>query len=219
MSPVIMHEIKNHIGDNDDYKTARKLASYVSENKDRLQELKLLNKKDNDVFACMNLVDRQCQKFKEYCEMSVDIGYGDCCNVFEAYAKRLPPFSEKGKKNEFPDAIAIEAVRSYLEDTPCEYLLVVSADGDWANSFKDNESVFLCDTIDDALKEINKSGKGLSEKDIHTIIGSILGRIKFEARRLLLPENYALMGYRAEIDADAEDIQNVELLQSGSQAK
>jgi hypothetical protein len=95
--------------------------------------------------------------------------------IFKAYFEARPPFSNAAKKNEFPDAFASAALRTWVTEGGKGKVYVVSNDKDWRRlcqegdefihiaklpelleKFADSEAVisFLRNTIDERREEI-----------------------------------------------------------------
>ena len=71
--------------------------------------------------------------------------------LLDAYFGATPPFSIKGKKNEFPDAISLLALENWAK-TENTHVLAVSNDGDW-KSFADKSDWIDCyDSVTSAVK-------------------------------------------------------------------
>lgn len=76
----------------------------------------------------------------------IDVG-----SVFDRYFSNQPPFSVNSKKkNEFPDAFALETVKKWASDNDRD-VLVVSSDKDWENFSENCPSMIFCDDLAKAL--------------------------------------------------------------------
>lgn len=85
--------------------------------------------------------------------------------VFDAYFNAQPPFEKEAKKNEFPDAFALEAIKNIsLERSYSVY--VISADGDMI-SFAEKEETFIpLNSIDQLIDLVVRNDEELSEPTI-----------------------------------------------------
>ena len=93
------------------------------------------------------------------CEVLDDTSLVDVATVFGAYFDRLPPFSH-GKKAEFPDALALQALDRVATDRRTG-LLVVSEDGDWRAFCEQSQRLYLVTKVEKALSLINDAPLGL----------------------------------------------------------
>ena len=74
-------------------------------------------------------------------------------DVVGSYFHQAPPFSSKGKKNEFPDAIALLSLEAWAE-TNDEVILAVSNDGDWKTYCESSERFGLKEDLGDAIASL-----------------------------------------------------------------
>jgi len=82
--------------------------------------------------------------------------YADLGNVLERYFINEPPFAEAGKKkNEFPDAIALNAIESWAEENDAQ-VLAVSTDKDWEAYCKGSSYLTYMSELGDALDIFNR---------------------------------------------------------------
>ncbi len=79
--------------------------------------------------------------------------------MFGAYFEGQPPFS-RGKKAEFPDALALHALdrEAAIRQTG---FLVVSEDGDWRAFCENSQRLYLVPKVEKALSLINNAPLGL----------------------------------------------------------
>ncbi|MEI8714778.1 PIN domain-containing protein [Mesorhizobium sp. ISC11] len=105
------------------------------------------------------------QRFTKYvhdtgCTILDDVKLVDTATIFDSYFSGTPPFGSGKKKDEFPDALALNA----LEATALEQdtrILVVSKDGDWHAFCESSERLFLLPDIERALAILNDAPLGL----------------------------------------------------------
>ena len=72
----------------------------------------------------------------------------DAKKVFNDYFKRSGAFKESGKKDEFPDAFAIDSIVKYCASRE---LIVVSDDKDWENCLFGSPNIQLLKTKYDVI--------------------------------------------------------------------
>lgn len=105
------------------------------------------------------------QRFTKYvddtgCTILDDVKLVDTATIFDSYFSGTPPFGSGKKKDEFPDALALNA----LEATALEQdtrILVVSKDGDWHAFCERSERLFLLPDIERVLAILNDAPLGL----------------------------------------------------------
>lgn len=75
----------------------------------------------------------------------------DVAQVLQDYFSSKPPFGRSAiKKNEFPDAIALQALANWAQETGV-VLLAVSKDADWKNFAKTSKHIVVIDDLAQAL--------------------------------------------------------------------
>lgn len=107
------------------------------------------------------------QRFAKYvndtgCEVLEDTELVDTSKIFNSYFAKEPPFGSGKKKDEFPDALALNA----LEETAKQRgtgVLVVSKDGDWRAFCEQSQRLFLLPDIERALALVNDAPLGLRQ--------------------------------------------------------
>jgi hypothetical protein len=72
--------------------------------------------------------------------------------ILNDYFAGVAPFATGNKKNEFPDAFAIAAIRRWCE-TQDRVIFVVSGDGDWKAAFKNTQGIQYRSNIEALLEE------------------------------------------------------------------
>lgn len=75
--------------------------------------------------------------------------------ALELYFSERPPFRSKGKKAEFPDAIALLSLEAYARREG-QKILAISGDKDWADFCETSDWIDLVPTVREALKPIFK---------------------------------------------------------------
>lgn len=97
--------------------------------------------------------------FRDYlhttnCEVLDDTHLVDTATIFDAYFAGTPPFGAGTKKNEFPDALALNALER-VADRRGKGIIVVSKDGDWRSFCSNSKHLYLVSEIERALSLIN----------------------------------------------------------------
>ena len=113
-------------------------------------------------------------------------------------------FHKVGILVEFPDAFVIESAKVYLASHVKDTLLVVSDDEDWKRAFDNTERAILCPSIKEAVKQINKTEKILSENQISTLLKINLKDLKILLEEEFNQSTYLLDGFSH--DDDNEDL-------------
>jgi hypothetical protein len=75
--------------------------------------------------------------------------------ILEKYFKNEPPFASKGKKNEFPDAIALLSLESWAKEKG-KKILAVSNDDDWKTFAKDCQYIDVVEDLAKAMALLNE---------------------------------------------------------------
>lgn len=78
--------------------------------------------------------------------------------VLDKYFKNEPPFASKGKKNEFPDAIALLSLEAWAVDKG-KKILAVSNDGDWKAFADQCRQIDVVDDLGKAMARLNDLAK------------------------------------------------------------
>lgn len=91
--------------------------------------------------------------------------------ILSAYFGKTPPFSNLGKKDEFPDAISLLALETWAKEEK-KKILAVSKDGDW-KAFSDQSEWIDC--IDDLAAAMSKlvSAAEAAEAEARTLLTGI----------------------------------------------
>ena len=94
------------------------------------------------------------------CEVLVDTDLVDTRTVYDAYFAGDPPFGSGRKKDEFPDALALNALERTAADRKTN-ILVVSQDGDWRAFCEKSKRLFIVPEIERALNFVTNAPLGL----------------------------------------------------------
>ncbi len=81
-------------------------------------------------------------------------------DVIKAYFKGDPPFSAKGKKNEFPDAIALLSLEAWAEENN-KRILAVSRDGDWESYAQTSQRIDVVKDLGDAMASLTQHAEAV----------------------------------------------------------
>lgn len=90
------------------------------------------------------------------CEVIDDTALVDTSTLFDGYFAGSPPFGTGKKKNEFPDALALNALEATAAARDIA-ILVVSKDNDWMAFCEASDRLFLVQDIERALALINNA--------------------------------------------------------------
>jgi hypothetical protein len=77
-------------------------------------------------------------------------------SVFDKYFAQQPPFGDKGKKNEFPDAFACAALKVWCTKNKSR-MYVVSADPDWRRACTNEPTLVHLQRLDELLEQFADS--------------------------------------------------------------
>ncbi|MBQ3597250.1 MAG: DUF4935 domain-containing protein [Clostridia bacterium] len=175
---VLHREIEKHIPDSAIVARLTKLTNLLERNFETLLSLGVQNTSFIDEIKNSNICHKVKEKFEEYYTTAQQLPYPDAKQVFDAYFSTKPPFAESGnKKKEFPDAFVIEAVKNYLKNDETRTLLIISKDTDWKNALSNEENVLFAESIDDAMKILQKE-QGIIEKIINICEEELINQIE-----------------------------------------
>lgn len=124
--------------------------------------------------------------------------------VFKKYFSNKPPFSNKKKKNEFPDAFVIEQ----LEGMKLDKLYLVACDPDFDSWAESQENVVLMKSIKDLSDFLLTSSQ--ATKIFKNNVSSIEDKITADlVNRFSSTDEFELISYHSEIEVAAiKDILN-----------
>ncbi|MEZ8314260.1 PIN domain-containing protein [Vibrio splendidus] len=95
--------------------------------------------------------------------------------LLELYFSKLPPFGEGKKKSEFPDAISLLSLESFLGEG--EKIYVISADKDLKNYCEGNQRLISVDSLEKLLDTYNQHTNVRTEK-IKTYLNQAKEQVK-----------------------------------------
>lgn len=190
---ILQNELKRHIIDSTLYKDFTKAQKVISEFRDRLLSKFFDNQMAIDTIPA---IDYQKVLYEQYCEFYKDAVMLDYCSpklVFEQWFECQPPFKKNGrKKNEFPDAFVIQAIKDYLKINREDIVLVLSADNDWKEALCNEKNVVLYNNIAELMSFINQENIYLNEKQIGEVVDATYANIKKLAEAKLVDCYYYL---------------------------
>ncbi|MBV7413626.1 PIN domain-containing protein [Aeromonas sp. sif2433] len=143
----------------------------------------------------------------------VPIGIVDSSIIFDNYFNEKPPFSGINKKNEFPDAFVLEAVRKVSEERRHD-LYVISCDGDMKAYSEQYDGINHLSTVDELLDLVIRNEEELKEpvrfadKVFKHLEPMIIQQIRTELSRMdFNPENE----YYPDVDIKSLTIESVDM--------
>ncbi|MEP3845551.1 MAG: PIN domain-containing protein [Paracoccaceae bacterium] len=92
------------------------------------------------------------------CLIIDDASMVDTTTLFDGYFDGTPPFGVGKKKNEFPDALALNALEAYAGQQRLD-ILVVSRDKDWKAFCHESERLYLVEDVERALSLVNNAAE------------------------------------------------------------
>ncbi len=96
-------------------------------------------------------------------------GHASFSELVRRYFSAEAPFAQKeGKKNEFPDAIALLTLESWAESTNV-LLLTVSGDADWKAYAETSPRLVWTSDLDGALDLFNQAGHRVAERAVELL--------------------------------------------------
>lgn len=177
--PILQNELKRHIVDSTLYKDFTKAQKVIQEFQDSLFSKFFDDKMAIDTISNINYHN---VLYDQYCEFYKDAAMLDYCSpkiVFEQWFESQPPFKKDGrKKNEFPDAFVIQAIKDYLKINREDIVMVLSADNDWKEALSNEKNVVLYKNIAELMSFINQENLYLNEKQIGMVVDATYADIK-----------------------------------------
>lgn len=177
--PILQNELKRHIADSTLYKDFTKAQKVIEEFRDNL-----LSKFFDDTMSIDTIsdIDYHNVLYDQYCEFYKDAVILDYCSpkiVFEQWFECRPPFKKDGrKKNEFPDAFVIQAIKDYLKINREDIVMVLSADNDWKEALCNEKNIVLYNNIAELMSFINQENLYLNKKQIDMVVDATYADIK-----------------------------------------
>lgn len=205
--PILEEEIKKHIEDSSLYRDFQNLKTDLNRCEEMLKVAGCNNPELISKLCDYDVKQKLFQAFNDnYCD-SYTLQYPNPEKVFARYFAATPPFSATGKKkNEFPDAFVIEAIKDYIYNHQNDVLLIVTNDNDWKSAFEGLSNIEICATIDEAVKRINTIKSILNPTMLDVIFEFAHDDIVRESQLAALCECYDLNDYEIIDDLDIANI-------------
>ncbi len=161
---ITISEVKKHL-----YEKAKKAVGTIK--KAQREAMILRNTPNLDCYGIFSDLKEEdisnilIGAFDKFLEVSnaeiVPINIVDTSIVFENYFNGFPPFCGGNKKNEFPDAFVLEAVRKISKER--EHLLyVISCDGDMKAYAERYDNIVHLNTVDELINLVIRNEAELS---------------------------------------------------------
>ena len=164
LSEIVLREIKAHMKEN----TQKFTSEYIKSLKeglfyqidDTITKDKIKEIKDKDI---VEIIKNRFVRYAEKTKLNIiPADNVDLQAIIKDYFNENPPFSEK-KKEEFPDAIALQSLENWAIHNN-KTILVVSNDKDW-QQYCETSSVMHCvKTIEEALSSLYKNEEFLLKR-------------------------------------------------------
>ncbi len=194
---ILHKEISKHIPTSQIVNRIEKLTTKIEQANNILLPFSLKNAEFVQEIKSLNLTEKFNKEFTQIYENAYKLPYSSPEKIFNDYFSSLPPFTETGKKkNEFPDAFIIDAVKNYAIEDTARTILVISKDTDWRNSFNEIDNILFIDSIDEAIKQLQNE-QDIIDKLLEICEQDIINKIEFLADC----ECYEIEGYEL-IDDD-----------------
>lgn len=148
------------------------------------------------------------------CEVLVDADLVDTRTIYDAYFAGDPPFGSGRKKDEFPDALALNALERTAADRDTA-ILVVSKDGDWKAYCEKSKRLYLVPKIEHAMNLITNAPLGLRKaiagwlSDEGDGIAEIRQHLKYNVEQIEFTANAHATHGEVELSAWAGELQDV----------
>jgi len=85
---------------------------------------------------------------------TIDCGEVTASRLLPNYFQGNAPFSPGRKKDEFPDAIAIEALKDFVAANKGSQIVVISGDPDWQRALESHDAVKMYPSAAEALQDL-----------------------------------------------------------------
>lgn len=157
---------------------------------------------DFDVKAVEESLIQQFEKFISEARANIiSVGGASVDQVFNQYFSSSPPFGIGKKKNEFPDAFALAAMREWCA-AKGEKIYVISTDGDMARACEGAEALIFLDSLEALLNIVATDNKILAK-----FAESAFEHLEPEITREIIKQ-FGLLGFMVE-DEEGE-VDNIE---------
>lgn len=108
-----------------------------------------------------SLIEKEFNLFLEYLEecktINIDVTKTNISTILRSYFDNTPPFDNKNKKSEFPDAFNMQGIMEYLDENGIQNINIVSKDRDLINYCKEhNLELVQRDSLKYILDDYNR---------------------------------------------------------------
>jgi len=125
----------------------------------------------------------------------------DIDNIFNMYFGKLPPFGERKKKNEFPDAFILSALSDYAKNDLIPFY-IVSKDKDFKEGVKLSGSFIYLESLEEFLNKVSFYYEKLAPL-LFQLINENIGQVNE-----LIEEKFLNLGfYLSDQEGDVDDVQ------------
>lgn len=172
LSEIVYNEIISHMEKN----TLSALSDYIKVLKNsyfyKLDDSVTLDKiKDIKAVNVQNVVKARIDEYQRKTNFElIPVDGVDAKEVVKAYFEKKPPFSEK-KKEEFPDAFALQSLANWA-NTDSKKILLISQDKDWLLFCNTNPNMVCVKTIEDAFSILFEN-KGVALQLLKNIFSNV----------------------------------------------
>lgn len=172
LSEIVYNEIISHMEKN----TLSALSDYIKVLKNsyfyKLDDSVTLDKiKDIKAANVQNVVKARIDEYQRKTNFElIPIDGVDAKEVVKTYFEKKPPFSEK-KKEEFPDAFALQSLANWA-NTNSKKILLISQDKDWLLFCNTNPNMVCVKTIEDAFSILFEN-KGVALQLLKNIFSNV----------------------------------------------
>ncbi len=205
--PILESEILRHIEESSICKNQKTLFNMINKNKKILELSGLDIETLTSKLEGFDAKEKLAKAFLENYSSAKKLSYSDPAIIFNKYFNAVPPFSATGdKKNEFPDAFIIQAIKDYLEKHPKERALIISNDNDWISAFGMSEQIVICNRIEEGTEKINEIDCVIDKDDIKQIYIKLIDNILEKLQVLVEEESYTLSEYEFIDDFETDNV-------------
>lgn len=155
---IIIGECLRHISKyNDDIRRIINLINRIEKNELRQMKKRIIEELDAKI----------CNEFEYFLKrcncLNIDLNGVDIELIIKNFFKCNAPFSSQ-KKEEFPDAIAINSIELFVKQNKIDKFYIISSDGDWGNSLRENINIICFKEWKDFIEEFDEICKKHNEK-------------------------------------------------------
>lgn len=157
VSTVVLHEIRKALQE----KAQAPIEALTKAHRDGLANGQLAKEQAQSLKATLDEMasakDHAEAQLKEFVEATgaevITVDKVSLKEILASYFGKRPPFSTKGKKDEFPDAITLTSLEIWAKENK-KKLLAVSKDGDWKAFAEHAEWIDCKEDLGDALATV-----------------------------------------------------------------